>query len=59
MKINRWHQITNFWESISTGSINRKIFSAAIIVAGGTVVVKVFAVVKELIVADELDAFFG
>jgi putative peptidoglycan lipid II flippase len=63
MKTERWHQITKFWESISTGSVNRKIFSAAIIVAGGTVLVKAFAVVKELIVAaqfgtaDELDAF--
>lgn len=63
MKTSRWHKITKFWESISTGSVNRKIFSAAIIVAGGTVLVKAVAVSKELIVAaqfgtaDELDAF--
>ncbi len=63
MKTNRWHQVTKLWESRSTGSINHKIFSAAIIVAGGTAFVKVIAVVKELIVAaqfgtaDELDAF--
>ena len=33
MKTNRWHQITKFWEFRATGSINRKIFSAAMIVA--------------------------
>lgn len=63
MKTNRWHRITKSWASISGESVNRQIFSAAIIVAGGTVVVKAVAVVKELIVAaqfgtaNELDAF--
>jgi putative peptidoglycan lipid II flippase len=63
MKTTRWHKITKFWQSFSSGSVNQQIFSAAIIVAGGTVVVKAVAVVKELIVAaqfgtaDELDAF--
>jgi putative peptidoglycan lipid II flippase len=63
MKINRWQKITGFWDSVSTGSINRKIFRAAMIVAGGTAFVKVIAVAKELVVAaqfgtaDELDAF--
>ena len=63
MKTNRWQQISNLWQSVSTGSTNRKIFSAAIIVAGGTAFVKLIAVAKELVVAsqfgtaDELDAF--
>lgn len=63
MKTSRWHKITKFWQDRSTGSINQKIFSAAIIVAGGTAFVKAIAVVKELMVAaqfgtaDELDAF--
>jgi putative peptidoglycan lipid II flippase len=58
-----WHKIADRWQSISTGSVNSKIFSAAIIVAGGTLFVKLIAVVKELVVAwkfgtaDELDAF--
>lgn len=63
MKTNRMQQISKFWQSISTGSVNRQIFSAAIIVAAGTAFVKILAVVKELVVAwkfgtaDELDAF--
>lgn len=58
-----WQKITSRWQSVSTGSVNSKIFSAAIIVAGGTLFVKLIAVVKELVVAwkfgtaDELDAF--
>jgi putative peptidoglycan lipid II flippase len=58
-----WQKIADRWQSISTGSVNSKIFSAAIIVAGGTLFVKLIAVVKELVVAwkfgtaDELDAF--
>jgi putative peptidoglycan lipid II flippase len=63
MKTNRSQKVKEIWQSISTGSVNSRIFSAAIIVAGGTLFVKVLAVVKELIVAskfgtsDELDAF--
>jgi putative peptidoglycan lipid II flippase len=63
MKINRWQKITGLWDTVSTGSINRKIFRAAMIVAGGTAFVKVLAVAKELVVAaqfgtaGELDAF--
>jgi putative peptidoglycan lipid II flippase len=63
MKINRWQQVSKLWQSVSTGSTNRKIFSAAMIVAGGTAFVKLIAVAKELVVAsqfgtaDELDAF--
>ena len=63
MKIYRWQNISKLWQSVSTGSINRKIFSAALIVAGGTLFVKLIAVAKELVVAsqfgtaDELDAF--
>ena len=63
MKINPWHKIADRWQSISTGSVNSKIFSAAIVVAGGTLFVKLLAVVKELVVAwkfgtaDDLDAF--
>jgi putative peptidoglycan lipid II flippase len=58
-----WQKIADRWQSISTGSVNSKIFSAAIVVAGGTLFVKLIAVVKELVVAwkfgtaDELDAF--
>jgi putative peptidoglycan lipid II flippase len=63
MKTTLRQKIANRWQSISTGSVNSKIFSAAIIVAGGTLFVKLLAVVKELVVAwkfgtaDELDAF--
>lgn len=63
MKTNRWQKVTTIWQSLSTGSTNRKIFGAAMIVAGGTAFVKVIAVVKELVVAwkfgtaGELDAF--
>jgi putative peptidoglycan lipid II flippase len=63
MKTPPWQTIANRWQSVLTGSVNSKIFSAAIIVAGGTLFVKLLAVVKELVVAwkfgtaDELDAF--
>jgi putative peptidoglycan lipid II flippase len=63
MKTTPWQQITKRWQSISTGSVSSKIFSAAIVVAAGTLFVKVLAVVKELVVAwkfgtaDDLDAF--
>jgi putative peptidoglycan lipid II flippase len=63
MNTTRWQQIAKRWQSISTGSVNSQIFSAAIVVAGGTLFVKLLSVVKELVVAsvfgtsDELDAF--
>jgi putative peptidoglycan lipid II flippase len=63
MNTTRWQQIAKRWQSLSTGSVNSRIFSAAIVVAGGTLFVKVLSVVKELVVAskfgtsDELDAF--
>jgi putative peptidoglycan lipid II flippase len=63
MKTTPWQKIANRWQSIATGSVNSKIFSAAIIVAGGTLFVKLLGVIKELVVAwkfgtaDELDAF--
>lgn len=63
MKTTLWQKIADRWQSVTTGSVNSKIFSAAIIVAGGTLFVKLIAVVKELVVAwrfgtaDELDAF--
>jgi putative peptidoglycan lipid II flippase len=52
-----------FWNKLTSGSTNRKIFGAAITVGLGTGFVKVASVVKELVVAwkfgtaDELDAF--
>jgi putative peptidoglycan lipid II flippase len=51
------------WKKLTSGSINRQIFGAAVTVALMTAFVKVAAVVKELVVAwrfgtgDELDAF--
>lgn len=51
------------WKKLTSGSINRKIFGAAVIVGFLTAFVKVAAVGKELVVAwrfgtaDELDAF--
>lgn len=63
MKILRLHNLVTFWKKITSGSTNRKIFGAAMIIALLTAMVKVVAVIKELIVAwkfgtnDELDAF--
>jgi putative peptidoglycan lipid II flippase len=63
MKIARWEKITNLWRNIGSGSINSRIFSAAIVVGLGTVLVKLLAIAKELVVAyqfgtaNELDAF--
>lgn len=51
-----------FWEKVTSGSVNRQIFGAAVTVAVGTALVKVVAMVKELAVAwkfgtgDALDA---
>ena len=56
-------KILNFWKSLTSGSVNRQIFGAAIIVASGTAFVKVLTVGKELVSAwkfgtgDAIDAF--
>lgn len=56
--------LLNNWKKLTTGSLNRQIFSAAIKVGLMTVLVKVIAVGKELVVAwnfgtgDDLEAFF-
>lgn len=63
MKILRLHNLVTFWKKITSGSTNRKIFGAAMIVGMGTLLVKVAAMFKELVVAwkfgtgDALDAF--
>ena len=52
-----------FWQKLTSGSTNRKIFGAAVIVALGTVVVKLASLAKELMIAwrfgtgEDLDAF--
>lgn len=56
-------KIFNTWEKLTKGSINRKIFGAAITIAVLTLLVKVVAVAKELVIAwrfgtgDAVDAF--
>lgn len=56
-------KLTTFWKKLTSGSINRKIFGAAVTVAGLTICVKLVATIKELVVAwrfgtgDTLDAF--
>jgi putative peptidoglycan lipid II flippase len=63
MKTTRWQKISSLWKPRAGSSIDRQIFSAAMIVAIGTAFVKVMGVVKELVVAwkfgtsDDLDAF--
>lgn len=63
MKTPQGQKIASLWKKFSSGSVNRQVFSAAIVVGIGTALVKVLAVVKELIVANkfgtanELDAF--
>lgn len=63
MKTNLVEKISSLWMQVTTGSVNRQIFRAALTVGIGTVLVKGIAVVKELIVAwkfgtsDDLDAF--
>jgi putative peptidoglycan lipid II flippase len=63
VKIERLQKITNLWKKSGSESINRRIFGAAIVVAGGTILVKLIAVIKELVVAyqfgtnDDIDAF--
>ncbi|MBR8839662.1 MAG: polysaccharide biosynthesis C-terminal domain-containing protein [Stigonema ocellatum SAG 48.90 = DSM 106950] len=56
-------RLINVWHSLTNGSVNRKIFGAAVIIGLLTVVVKVVAFIKELLVAwkfgtgDAVDAF--
>ena len=63
MKIDRLQKIPELWKKIGSGSINNRIFAAAIVVGMGTILVKLLAIVKELVVAyqfgtsTELDAF--
>ena len=51
MKIAGWQKIPKLWKNISSGSINNRIFGAAMIVAMGTTLVKLLAIAKELVVA--------
>jgi putative peptidoglycan lipid II flippase len=52
-----------FWRGVSTGSVNRRIFSAIVVIGAATVLVKAAALVKDMVVAggfglsDALDAF--
>ncbi|MDZ8184592.1 MAG: lipid II flippase MurJ [Nostoc sp. ChiSLP02] len=63
MKLWRLHNLLDYWKKLTSGSVNRKILSAAITVAFGTGLVKVMAALKEIVIAwkfgtgDELDAF--
>ncbi|MEA5579043.1 murein biosynthesis integral membrane protein MurJ [Anabaena sp. UHCC 0451] len=62
-KVQPSQNLIDYWNKMTSGSINRQIFGAAVTVALFTVLVKLVAVVKELVVAhrfgtgDELDAF--
>ncbi len=63
MKIAGWQKLPQLWKNISSGSINNRIFGAAMVVAMGTTLVKLLAIAKELVVAyqfgtaQELDAY--
>ncbi|MBN3907570.1 MAG: polysaccharide biosynthesis C-terminal domain-containing protein [Nostoc sp. NMS1] len=63
MKIWQLHNLLDYWKKLTSGSVNRQILGAAITVAFGTALVKVVAVVREIVIAwkfgtgDELDAF--
>lgn len=63
MKIAGWQKIPQLWKNISSGSINNRIFGAAVVVAMGTTLVKLLAIAKELVVASrfgttqELDTY--
>lgn len=52
-----------YWRGLATGSVNRRIFSAMVVITAATAVVKIAAVAKDVLVArafglgDELDAF--
>lgn len=56
-------KIFSVWHKLTNGSVNRKIFGAAVTVSALTILVKVAAVIKEIVVAwrfgtgDTLDAF--
>ncbi len=61
--LGRSHNLIDYWNKLTSGSINRKIFGAALTVGLFTVLVKVMGMGKELVVAqrfgtgDDLDAF--
>jgi putative peptidoglycan lipid II flippase len=63
MKITQPQKLAKIWNSVVGGSVNRKIFGAAIVVGLGTTLAKFLAVLKELAIAyqfgtaNELDAF--
>lgn len=63
MKTPQGQKIASLWKNFISGSVNRQVFGAAIVVGIGTALVKVLAIVKELVVAykfgtaNELDAF--
>lgn len=63
MKTHRRQKLLPIWKRLTSGSINRKIFAAAIIVGLGASFVKLGTVAKELVIAwkfgttDALDAF--
>jgi putative peptidoglycan lipid II flippase len=63
MNMGRSQHLRNFWHKLTSGSVNRQIFGAALTIATLTALVKVAAVTKELIVAwkfgtgDDVDAF--
>lgn len=63
MKNQQLHHLFKFWKKLSSGSVNRQIFGAAMIVTGMTVLVKIVSVGKEFVVAwsfgtsNQVDAF--
>jgi putative peptidoglycan lipid II flippase len=63
VKNQQLHHVLNFWKKLSSGSINRQIFGAAVTVTGMTLLVKIISVVKEFVVAwsfgtsNKVDAF--
>ncbi len=63
MKNQQLQNALAFWKKLSTGSVNRQIFAAAIIVTGMTVLVKIASIGKEFVVAwsfgtsNSVDAF--
>jgi putative peptidoglycan lipid II flippase len=63
MKTSQGQKTLNLWKKFTSGSVNRQVFGAAIVVGIGTALVKVLAVVQQLVVAykfgttGEYDAF--